>query len=334
MHRSGIVITVIAACLLLLPALSGNAAPSASRDPGEGSVGIGLGYLNGNTLYHISVSDATGGVESELEFPLEAMLFGLAFGYVGRDDKGLERFSLQLQWFMNADRGSGVLKDSDWLWGKPEIDLVGTAHPGLDIYSESDISLKAHIIDLRASYNAWQSGRWCIGPLAGFLYEKFSFDASNVNQVGYGPYAGGYTLFSPGPVLTYEATYAIPYLGVHAGSRFGSSLSATADVGYTPVASAWDKDDHLLRSKISEGSTMGSAYLITLAAQWEPWNDHFLQLSGQYVGISTTGTQTQTWYADETTSTGTIPAGTTISGINDRIESHQTSATLVYRYRF
>jgi len=292
---------------------------------------LGLGILQGNTLYHISSYDATGGIESELEFPLQTTLAGLEFGYHEKDPKGRDRFSLQVQWFTNIDNGSGVLKDSDWISGQPEFDLVGTSHPGLDIYSESDITLKAHIIDVRASFNLWCSNRWCIGPLGGFLYENLSFDASNVNQIGYGPYGGSYTLQMPGPVLTYDVTYAVPYLGVRAEARVSSSLRASIDLGFSPVAMATDTDDHLLRTKVAKGSTTGTAYLVSLAALWSLGDHDVIQVRGQYLDISTTGTQTQSWYGN---ADPPMVAGDYVSGIDDRIESQQTTASLLFTHRF
>jgi len=330
-------LTAILAILGFAAVLSGpgyGAPAPSSRDGGSVVVdlGLGLGTLRGNTLYHISSYNATGGVESELEFPLETVLIGLEGSYIEKDKKGRERLSLRFHWFTNVDNGSGVLKDSDWLSGQPEIDLVGASHPGLDIYSESDISLKTHIIDVHASYKFWPSDRWCIGPLAGFLFEKFSFDASNVSQVGYGPYAGSYTQSTSGPVLTYEVTYVVPYVGVHAEARVSRSLRAGIDLGFSPVASASDEDDHLLRTKVARGSTTGTAYLVTIAAIWDLRNNDFLQLRGQHVDISTTGTQSQSWYGNA--DAPIAYAGDVITGIDDRIESRQTSAYLLFSHRF
>ena len=330
MHRSVIVITIIAACLLLMPALSGNAAPSAWQDPGDGTFGIGLGYLTGNTLYHISSYDATGGVESELEFPLQTPLFSLTGGYISRDRKGREEFRIALQWLTNIGSGSGQLKDSDWLTDSVDISLVGSAHPGLDIYSTSDITLRANIIDLRGSYNAWRSKDVSIGPFGGILYERFDYDARNANQVGYGPYAPGYTAYIPGPVLTYDVTYVIPYAGVHAELLALRKFTAVAELGFSPFVSASDEDDHLLRGKIAKGSTTGTAFLATLSAQWDLKNEDSILLQGQYLKIDTSGTQTQTWYRAE----GSIPAGTVVTGINDKITSQQTSVNILFSHRF
>jgi outer membrane protease len=324
--RFGIIMT----CLLLLPALSGNAALPAGQDSGDGIFGISLGYLTGNTLYHISSYDATGGVESELEFPLKTPLFSVAGGYIGRDRKGREEFRVTFQWITNIGDGSGQMKDSDWFTDSVDISLVGATHQGLDIYSTSDITLRANILDLRGSYNAWRSKEVSIGPFGGILYQRFEYDASNANQVGYGPYAPVYTGFILGPVLTYDVTYVIPYAGIHAALLALRNFTAVAELGFSPIVSASDEDDHLLRGKVAKGSTTGTAFLATLSAQWDLKNEDSILLQGQYLKIDTSGTQTQTWYRAE----GSIPAGTVVTGINDKITSQQTSVNILFSHRF
>ena len=295
--------------------------------------------MTGSTLYHISVYDATGGIESELEFPLDTMLFGLEGGYASKNEKGQDAFKIGLQWSINLNNGSGKLKDSDWISGAAETSpppngLGFPPHPGLDIYSESDITLKANIFDLRGSYNFWPSTGLAVGPLGGLLYQKFQYDASNLKQVGYGPYATGYSGSVSGLVLTYEVTYTIPYLGIHTEIPFSRKFQAVVDLGYSPWAAAEDTDDHVLRGKRSDGSTSGSAYLATVTAQWDMEDNNLILIRGQYLNIETTGTQTQTWYRDEVTSSGTIPAGTRITGINDKISSKQVSVVLNYTHKF
>jgi len=306
----------------------------------SGSMGVGFGTLNGNTLYHISSYDTAGnGIESELKFPLQETLLGVEGGIVVKNAKGQDEFAVQLQLFTNVGNGSGQLHDSDWLTNNFDIQAPpsppnppnsGYPHPGLDIYSTSDISSKATVIDLRGSGNIWLSDDLRVGPSAGLLYEHFQFEASNVNQVGFGPYSPWYNVSAAGPVLTYEVTYYIPYVGVRSGYRFAKAFQATVDLGYSPFVSAEDKDNHLLRGKLSKGSTTGSAYFASAGIGWSLTDAAQIVLSGQYLNIKTTGTQSQTWYVSE----GTIPAGTTYTGINDRIDSQQTSLSLLLSHRF
>ena len=298
-------------------------------------LGIAFGYMRGMTLYHISFYDAAGsGGESELEFPLNTFLFGIEGSYHGgkTDDGNSLRIDYRL--ITNLGGGTGAMKDSDWLTSDQDILLVGAAHPGLDIYSESDAELMAWIVDLRMSYDAWADEQWSMGPLAGILYEKFSYDVRNVNQVGYGPYAPNWTGSVTGKVLSYDVSYVVPFVGLRASLWTSEQFEAQIDLGYSPAVSAEDKDDHILRHKLSKGITNGSARIVSLYGQWDlPVGDR-IHVRGQYLKIHTTGSQTQRWYADETTPTGTIPAGTTITGINDRIDSQQSSLLFVYQHPF
>lgn len=328
-HFSAILIPATT-CIVIALSETATAAPPFQKSSSDNTFGLGLGSLNGHTLYHISIYDATGGVESELEFPLNTVLFGLEGGYVSKNTKGQDAFKIGLQWLTNLDSGSGKLKDSDWISGTVETSpppngLGFPAHPGLDIYSESDIALKANIIDIRASYNFWPSKGLAVGPLGGFLYQNFQFDASNVHQVGYGPYAPGYTGSVSGLVLTYEVTYTIPYLGIHSEMLVSKNFQAVLDLGYSPWASAEDTDDHVLRKKISTAKTEGSAYFATITAQWDIEDNDFFVIRGQYLEISTTGTQTQTFYDG---------SGDVFTGINDKITSEQLSVTFLFSHRF
>jgi outer membrane protease len=308
---------------------------STARAAGEKTFAFGLGSLQGDTTYHISAYDAAGsGIESELEFPLMTIMLGVEGGYVGRNEKGQEALRISLQWSVNVDNGSGLLKDSDWLTNDLDIQAPpspphppnsGYPHPGLDIYSTSDIALKANIADLRASYNYWPSEGLAIGPLGGLLYQHFKFNASNVHQVGFGPYAADYTGNVSGLVLTYDVTYIIPYLGMHVEMPAGTHLQAFLDLGYSPRASAEDRDDHVLRKKVSRASTSGTAWLAALSAQWDLKDNDFFLLRGQYLRIDTSGTQTQTF------SDG---SGQVFTGINDRITSLQVSASISFSHRF
>ncbi len=309
------------------------AGADAQTNPVLFGLGIGIGRMDGNTLYHIRSSDIAGNtVESELKFPLQTTLLGLNGSVIGQDGRGRDQFSVSLHWWTNIDNGSGKLEDSDWLSDSVDIALVGSPHPGLDIYSTSDISQKTTILDLRGWYNFWPAERVTIGPLGGFLYQHFSYDASNLNQVGFGPYATLFTGSVPGKVLTYEVTYTIPYIGAHSEMRIGSRFAALIDLGYAPYATAEDRDDHILRYKESKGSTSGDAFLAAADGRWEFTRSNSLSLRWEYIKITTTGTQTQTWYFAP--NPDGVPAGTSISGIYDKITSEQTTLSLFLNHRF
>lgn len=326
MKRTIFIALVTATMLVCAEGPARSATPFGSfEDLSDSRFGLSIGRINGMTLFHISSYDLSGsGVESELEFPLDTILFGIEGSYrnTGKRETGGYLFRYAL--LTNLDGGRGKMKDSDWLTDDLDVSLVGSPHPGLDIYSESDIDLNALIIDLRLSFDASSEEEWDMGPLLGLLFEKFSYDASNVVQVGYGPYAAGYSGSVSGLVLTYDVTYIVPFLGMHAAFHSPPSVRVLLDLGYSPWAMAEDRDDHVLRSKLSEASATGNAFLSTLAAQWEIGNRSSIELRGEYLRIDTKGSQNQTFYDG---------SGISFSGINDRIESEQFSVSAVFAVR-
>jgi outer membrane protease len=324
--RNMTLVLVLAIVLLLSTSAHARSVSSFASydDPSVSTFGLSYGYMTGMTLYHISSYDITGsGIESELEFPLNTFLLSLEGSYRGAERAAEGRVQFDYRLSMNLGGGSGKMKDSDWLTDDIDIFLVGSPNPGLDIYSESDADLKAMIIDLRLSYDTWAAEQWAVGPLVGLRYEKFSYDVSNVSQVGYGPYAAGYTGSMSGLVLTYEVSYTVPLVGIRTTLHTTDAFEAQLDLGYSPWVSAKDKDDHLLRYKLSEASTSGSAFLAALTGQWETSGRNFIQCRGEYFKIETTGTQNQRFYAGPY-------AGDTFSGINDRIDSEQFTVSLVF----
>jgi len=218
----------------------------------------------------------------------------------------------------NLDNGSGKVEDSDWMTNDIDVIEVGSAHPGKDLYSESDMQLKADIIELRAVFSRDIGSKASIGPMAGFKYQKFSYDISNVNQVGYGPYnTPTYTVSVPGLVGTYEVAYDIFYVGISGDFKSGEVFTATAQAAIAPFAQAEDRDDHILRSKLSTCTAAGIAYFLSLGAQWKLSRVWTTGITGEYLNISTEGTQHQYFYG------GSLRG--TAYDIADKITSQQLS---------
>lgn len=271
-------------------------------------------YLEGDTTYHITFP----GGESELEFPLRTFLIGPKIGWGYKNQQDQDKFQLNIEWLTNIGHGSGKIKDSDW--------MGGDGHPGLDVYSESDIKLRANIVNVNAIYNFWPIKNLAIGPMVGYVFQQFKYDVSNLNQVGYGPHAPIATGYTPGKVGDYKVTYHIPYFGLNSDLLFGNKFQAKMELGYTPWALAKDRDDHILRYKLSKGDTDGYAYLANLNANWNFLPDLFLTIGGEYMRIHTTGTQNQSFYA------GPFVGWT--GDVDDKITSSQWFLSVVVTYRF
>jgi outer membrane protease len=284
------------------------------------------GYLRGDTTYHISYYEGASGIESELEFPLKTFLIGPKIGWGYKNPQNQDKFQLNIKWLTNIGHGSGKMEDSDWLTEDQDIMLVGSANPGLDIYSESDIKLRLHIVDVNAVYKFWPIKSLSVGPMVGYKFQQFKYDVSNTNQVGYGPYAPFYTVYIPGKTLDYEVTYHIPYFGLNSDALLGKKFQANVKLGYAPWAFAKDRDDHILRYKLSKGDTDGYAYMASLNGSWSFLPHWFLTIGGEYVKIHTTGTQHQSFYAG--------PLVGTTYDVDDKITSSQWFFSAMITYRF
>jgi len=257
------------------------------------------GYIKGDTTYHISYYEGASGVESELEFPLDNYLLKIEVSLrYKKSNDGQDKANLTIGWFTNIGSYAGKLKDSDWLSDDLDISLVGSAHPGKDIYSESDASLKANIIDANLLYNFYFTQNITVGGIIGYRHQRFEYDVSNADQIGYGPYYPYFTVYVPGPVLDYEVEYDIPYLGLNTNLLCGQEFELNLRAAFSPWTYVHDRDDHILRYKLSKGSCRGSAFFISINADWR-FSSGLLRIGGEYTNIDTQGTQYQEFYAGE-----------------------------------
>jgi outer membrane protease len=284
-------------------------------------LGVQAGYLKGDSTYRITFP----GGASQLEFPLRTYLIGpqLVWGYKNNEKQDVVR--LEAKWLTNIGHGSGKMKDSDWFdndsdfFGEPVPD-----HPGKDIYSESKIDLGANIFEANVVYNFWPVKFFGIGPLAGYKYQRFKYEVSNTNQVGYGPYAPDSTAYDPGRTLDYKVRYSLPYFGLGSDLMLGDKIRINFKGAYSPWASAKDTDDHLLRFQLSKGDTDGYAYFGNVNGNWNFLPHWILTIGGEYMKIHTTGTQHQSAYDG---------SGFT-ADVDDRITSKQWFYSAMVTYRF
>jgi len=275
-------------------------------------VGLQGGYIKGYTKYRIRFD----GGASELKFPLEAYLAGINLGWGFRNDQRQEIVRGQIKWLTNVTDGKGKMEDSDWIGGDNQ--------PGLDIYSESDVKLRAHILNVNVAYNLWLIKIFSIGPMIGYRYQIFDYDIKNTNQIGYGIYDPLFTAVAIGKTLTYKIKYYIPYVGLSSNLAFGKVFKTHASLGYAPWAKVKDKDDHLLRYKLSEADTDGYAVVGNLNTTLRLFAHLYLSGGVDYFWVHTTGTQKQSFYDG---------SGWT-SEVDDKIKSLQWVLYGMMTYRF
>jgi hypothetical protein len=129
--------------------------------------------------------------------------------------------------------------------------------------------------------------------------------------------------------LEYEVTYYFLYFGLNSDILFGKKFMANFNVGFTPWAFANDRDNHILRYKLSQGNTDGPAYSGSLSASWNFLAHFFLTIGGEYMKINTKGKQHQTYYAGPLVHTWYDGVD-----VDDKITSLQwfLSATVTYKF--
>jgi len=291
------------------------------------TLGPEVRYVNGHSTYHISFDSpwASGGHgESELEFPLDNFMAGIHVMAGTRHETGGTRTGgrLRMSLLGVVDKDAGIMKDSDWIENDAALP-GGVAHEGRDLYTESDARLRGTIFDIKYAYNFRCDQSWTLGPMLGFRYHQFKYDI-------YG-YRGIYwttPVYGEGKVLEYEVTYKIPYIGVTGEGLIGDKhqFRFVWSFGYSNWTQVRDRDDHILRYKLSEGECEGKSYLINVGLDWNFLPQWILSVGAEYVDIDTTGKQHQRFYAGPS-------AGTTYD-VDDRISSSLLSGMVTVLYEF
>lgn len=286
----------------------------------ESRISATLDVLNGFTQYQIDIEDGAGNPwgRSLLEFPLSNAFLGLNYSQpilTGWEFKGSVS--------KNVTEDAGALEDSDWIYIYEESGwLFLDDHAGKDIYSESDLSLdNGWIGHFNVLLDETREGPAFFRPSIGYMYERFNFTGSNVNQVGYGHWAPN-TASVPGPALTYEVIYSLPYVGLGYGSTV-SAVEFIFNVLYSPIASARDEDHHLLRNKKSTGTSSGQAFVTSGSAEYPFGESSRIIAALNYTTIHTEGTQDQ-YFSD----------GSTARGIPLTLDSEQWRFNLAHEWRF
>ena len=290
---------------------------ASAEDPSESGwdvdLSVPVALITGHTTYRIHASDSTGSITSELEFPLLGPLAGVRGQFSSPRDPSRRRWVLEASGLMSFTGPVGTMKDSDWLSDSIDIATVGATNPGKDIYSESKAELRTLIFEGRVAWQHEPSPGFRVSPLAGVLYQRFKYDVRDVTQVGYGPYAAGFSGSASGRVLAYEVSYRAPYAGVR-GELVRGGFSATAELWYSPFASATDRDDHMLRSKLSTTDASGTAWEAGLGAKLALGPSDALQGQLFLVRFNATGTQFQRFYGGPNVGqSGTIGSAITSS---------------------
>jgi hypothetical protein len=277
-------------CVLVI---GGRGVPSYAQAPVV-AVSAGTGTLRGHTTYRIggTVDTASGSYDyhfpiSELEFPLDVYMFSVT-GAV----QFAEKWRVSAGVKSNITEDAGEMKDSDWGYYFLRGDAWAEKDT-LDIYSKSDAELNAFIWDINLGYNFYEKSNWSFIAGLGYIRQKFDYEIRDLDQ-WYPSDSYYFGVDSPhdyvsGKVLEYEVTYSIPYVEIGAQLNVKDKFSVEASLGYSPIISVDDEDQHLLRSKVNKGDCDGAAILVSLEGRYDFLNNWFLTLQFDYTKIDADG---------------------------------------------
>ncbi|HKK21799.1 MAG TPA: hypothetical protein VJ983_10030 [candidate division Zixibacteria bacterium] len=307
-----------------------------------------LGYHSGKTSYEFLLTQTPSdtvhiyAVQSKLEFPTDATLIGANFRIRPLSD--LRKWNLRGSIFTNVTDPKKVMTDSDW------ESASGTSGLELFSYTESGVQMSMINVDVNFSARLFRIGSGGASLLAGVQFERINQDIIGFSgwykSFDSSTYSFRSTLLpqsGSGTVLTYRLTRFEPYGGVQLYAEPSSKFEGELNLAAGPVRFT-DRDDHLLRHKLStaDGNGLGLLGSIRgdiLLTRGRKYN-YLLALSAKFEHASITGTQQQTWYADETVIVAPgdtvvyAAKGTTIGGLPHDLKYDFIALGVMFGIRF
>ncbi len=245
-------------------------------------------YGVGDMAYEISASALGESVRSRLEFPLDGFYVGANAEYnVGGHYYGVQNFTIGFKFLTNASDPEDDMNDFDWWNGR----LVG------DTKSEAEVS--SYIVDLSLKGDLVCRHDFVFSGIVGFRYENYDFDIFGVDGYYLPPIGDGSAVYmSPdNHVLAYEMTHGWFYGGIDGRIIMTDSLVAEGS-GVIGVGFIDDRDDHILRDKISTSeyisiSSKITGYIVWYLAPPEAATRFYLKVGGEFFVMVGNGEQDQ-----------------------------------------
>jgi len=261
---------------------------------------IDTGVKTGHFTYQIGGLISNGNQVQFLHFPLSELRFPLNASLLTASYK----MEISNHWRGNFDFGinfsstPGKMEDSDWGIASVIVDGAIDDPDSLDVYStsSSEMSLKEYSFHIErdngkyVDFFGFETWDTYIG--FGFDFQDYDFNIYDVVETY--PSTGVEPATVDGKVLIYNFFQITPYFSALFESPKKKKLHLTFNFEISPFVHISDFDNHLLRNKISDGSTDGwSAKTEFIAGlRLSPTTDLFLLISSQYT--NTNGWQTQT----------------------------------------
>ena len=245
-------------------------------------------YTAGELAYEISASSSGNTIKSRLEFPLDATYAGLSALYnTGKPYHGIKNISLGMHVLTNITDPDSKMKDYDWLNGRKIGD------------TSSDAKSASVIADIFARGDITRINRTLMRGLIGYRYENHRFDIYGLDGYYMSPLGDGSHQFIADDirVLEYEMTQHLIYGGAEGIIKLSENLIAQGQailgLGYIE-----DKDNHLLRGKISTSQYIAASGKLSAHLTWyfSPENAparFYVKGGVEYVGMAGSGKQDQ-----------------------------------------
>jgi hypothetical protein len=306
----------ICALLLLLTALG----PAASAQKQvDFSLGSAAALMFGHTTYDLELREGEPALLSKLEFPLDVLTAGIEarWDISGREKR---RTVVTLSGLTNISAPRSLMADGDY-------DEYAGYPPWLWSYTESDVAMRSLFASAAVARSLFSADGLALFARAGYHFQYIYQEALNYSgwQVVWNDTTSEWLVYLvsyPDTALTYTIFYHLASLGALAEVRLAPRLHLEANAAFLAVLAS-DRDDHLLRTKLSTATGAGAGYLAGLALRYR-FRDRdgspYLGLSAELLGLRVRTSQTQKWYAD---TAGEPPAGTVYTGIPHIISSRQ-----------
>lgn len=318
---------------------------SSARGQLEFSLSPSFSMLSGGTEYSLrasgifvdsSFTEVKQTIASLLEFPLGSKFGGFNFKLNPKFDR--TRWQVNLSVHTSLTNPSAKMIDTDWDEALPYYTETKFS------FTESDAELSMLNFNLELTYRVFKIKKTAVSFLVGVHYQKITqniigFDGWQKRLDANKVWSAPIFFSSDEPALDYEIKFTQPQVGILTAIEFSPQFITSAKAAFAPVFYS-DRDDHLLRHKLSTSSGDGNGFLGSLNATYHFKNNpdikrYFIALNIDYFWANPQGKQKQVWYDDELRYNReediyevAVPKGTVIGGIPHFIKSSQTMLSL------
>jgi len=232
------------------------------------SVNMKLGHWGGHTMYQIGGPAQFGGESVRLPMPISELKFPLFVKTAGIRAKLRlnRRWRMHVNWETNLSDFGGYMIDQDW--GVDYLSGDELASPDrLDIKSESASYVNAHFLDVTFDRRLRRINKWLVLGGVGLKRTSYHFTIRRIHQW----YPSDPALehdYIEGVGLKYNIISYAPYGELSFIPLSQQRYRVALALRYSPYVMIDDRDDHVLRDKVSRGKLVGDMRSLLLKAHY------------------------------------------------------------------